>query len=292
MTAARAAAERAAADREAAEAATKAAKAASKQRTADALHTEKEMLQALAQTREDYRRDQYRQAQEVEKEMQEAMTASLKHYDQVKKAQQDLDRLSIENKLAEVDAQEKFYQLTSGAAAEKRIALLQESLALENAAYLAVQGTTSIEELERAKILKVITDTNNKLLDQQLILKDTTAWGAAQSAMQEYARMAADIGQQTKNVVTDFFKGMEDALVEFVRHGAHCASRWVSHAEADPLDLCGGDGCMARGLGGRRAGGFGRRARRSGEDGRLRAGPDCRSCSPSCRGSATGSWRR
>lgn len=124
-------------------------------------------------------------------------------------------RLSIENQLAAIDTQEKFFQLSAGEAAEKRISLLQQALDLENESY----ENAAEDSLLREELLRTITTTNAKLLEQQRILADQGAVGAAESALREYSRAAADVGSQTKGVVTDFLKGMEDALVKFVRHG-------------------------------------------------------------------------
>lgn len=131
------------------------------------------------------------------------------------KDQATLQRLNLDNQLAEINAAEKFYEITAGAAAEKRISLLEEALALDKEAY----ANAGENELLQAEYRKSIIDTNSKLLEQKKILADSTAIGGAIAALQEYGRAAQDVGAQTKGVVSDFLKGMEDALYSFARTG-------------------------------------------------------------------------
>lgn len=139
-------------------------------------------------------------------------------HDNMDKLRKDADayaRLSLDNQLAEINAQEKFYKLTAGEAAEKRIELLQQALDLDLAAYKNAEGNILAQEEFRKSIIA----GNTALLEQQKILADSTAMGGAIAGLQEYSRAATDIGAQTKNLVTDFAKGMEDALVRFVQTG-------------------------------------------------------------------------
>jgi len=135
------------------------------------------------------------------------------------KAELDLSRLSLEMKLSEIDAQEKFYQITTGQAAQERTSILAQQLQLETDIYNKITEEGAVGDLARQQQLQRIVQINEKLLEQQKILNDSTAIGGATSALQEYARAAADIGSQTKNLVADMFKGMEDALVSFARNG-------------------------------------------------------------------------
>ncbi|NVO00038.1 MAG: hypothetical protein HXX17_11985 [Geobacteraceae bacterium] len=141
--------------------------------------------------------------------------AAAKSMEEFTKKQAALSRLNLDNQLAEINAAEKFYEITAGAAAEKRISLLEEALALDKEAY----ANAGDNELLQAELRKSIIGTNTQLLEQKKILADSTAIGGAISALQEYGRAATDVGAQTKGVVTDFLKGMEDALVSFVKDG-------------------------------------------------------------------------
>jgi len=126
-----------------------------------------------------------------------------------------LSRLTVQNKLAEVDAQERFYKLTAGAAAEKRISLLRQTLALETEAFRAAEGDALLQE----QLYTKIQDTNTALLEQQQIMNDSTALGGMTSALNDYAKAAADIGSQLHAFTMNTFSSMEDALVDFVDKG-------------------------------------------------------------------------
>lgn len=142
-------------------------------------------------------------------------------------------RLAIENKLAEIDVEERFYQITAGSAAEQRITLLQQALDLENKAFLEAKGRPLLQE----ELMTKIIGTNAKLLDQQKILADSTAWGGAKAAMQEYIRAANDAGAQTKGLTNDIMRSMEDSLVKAAQTGRLSFKDMVDSIEADLLRM-------------------------------------------------------
>ncbi len=131
----------------------------------------------------------------------------------------DLIVATTNNQLAELTAAEKNYQISVEDAATRRIGLLMQQRDAQQAIYDSIKGTEDVAKLARQKAQDQIVAINGKLLDQQLILRDHSAWDAARVALEEYARAAMDLGAQTKGFVTDMLKGMEDALVQFVRHG-------------------------------------------------------------------------
>ena len=125
----------------------------------------------------------------------------------------------INNQLTLIDTAEKFYQITTSDAAQQRIVLLKQELVAQQAVYDSIQGSEPAAITARLQAQAAINGVNEKLLAQQKILSDRTAIGGAIGALHDYATMATNIGAQVNGAITDMFKGMEDALVNFVTKG-------------------------------------------------------------------------
>ncbi len=125
----------------------------------------------------------------------------------------------INNQLTLIDTAEKFYQITTSAAVQQRIVLLQQELLAQKAIYDSIQGNEPAAVMARVQVQAAIDRINEKLLVQQKILSDRTAIGGAISALKDYANMANNLGAQVNGAVTDMFKGMEGALTDFVTKG-------------------------------------------------------------------------
>ncbi|MCX5875311.1 MAG: hypothetical protein NT087_03235 [Deltaproteobacteria bacterium] len=133
------------------------------------------------------------------------------------KAQILLGQISSQMQL--VNAAEKFYAITTGEAAEKRISLLQQELAAHQSVQDSIIGNEPTAILARQQEQAAIDGINEKLLDQRKIIADMTAEGGAIKGLQEYGREALNLGAQITSAVTDVMKGMEDSMVTFVRTG-------------------------------------------------------------------------
>ncbi len=125
----------------------------------------------------------------------------------------------INNQLTLVDTAEKFYQITTSAAAQQRIVLLQQELLAQKAIYDSIQGNEPAAITARLQAQAAIDRINEKLLAQQKILSDRTAIGGAIGALHDYATAATNIGAQVNSAITGMFKGMEDALTNFITKG-------------------------------------------------------------------------
>lgn len=125
----------------------------------------------------------------------------------------------VSNQLALVDSAEKFYAITTSDAARQRIVLLQQELVAQRSVYDSIQGNEPAAIAARLQAQAAIVGVNEKLLEQQKILSDRTALGGANTALHEFANQATNIGAQIGNSMTGVFKGMEDALTNFVTKG-------------------------------------------------------------------------
>jgi lambda family phage tail tape measure protein len=127
----------------------------------------------------------------------------------------------ISNQLALIDTAEKFYAISTGNAAQQRIELLKQELALLQQEQISQQsmGDSPAAQSARLQTQAAIDGVNEKLLTQQKILSDRTASGGAISALHAIADQAQNLGAQVSGAVGDLFKGMEDALVSFVSKG-------------------------------------------------------------------------
>jgi lambda family phage tail tape measure protein len=135
------------------------------------------------------------------------------------KAKTDGIVLQNELNLAAVNAQEKFYQISTGEAALKRIGILSQSVNLLKEQY-NLEGQQGPEgDLKRLQILSKVRAENEKILVQQKLLYDRTAIGGMTNALQKYGDEAANIGKQIESAFTNAFKSLEDALVKFVTTG-------------------------------------------------------------------------
>ena len=125
----------------------------------------------------------------------------------------------IGSKLALVDVEEQYYKLTAGEAAAKRIAILNEQLALHQKIRDEVVGFGPEAQALRLQEQKEIDGINARLLEQNKIITDRTAMGGFQNALQDYIDSARNMGKQIQDATTAAFQGMEDAIVDFVKTG-------------------------------------------------------------------------
>ncbi|WP_224982716.1 phage tail tape measure C-terminal domain-containing protein [Geomonas agri] len=140
----------------------------------------------------------------------------------------------INNQLALVDTAEKFYQISTGEAATKRIDLLGQELAAQQSIYDSIQGDGAEAVMARLQEQAVINGINEKLLEQKKILQSTTALGGMTVSLQEYAKAASNVGAQLNNATTNVMNNMEDALVSFTTSGK---ANFKSFADAVIKDL-------------------------------------------------------
>jgi lambda family phage tail tape measure protein len=145
--------------------------------------------------------------------------AAAKSMEEYQKALTETRQLELEMNMDRINAEEKFYEISSSEAASKRTAVLREQLALKTEDYLAAEKEGAIGDLSRTKALDQIAKINTQLLEQKKILSESTAFGGMIAGLKEYGRSAVDVGSQVKQAFIGAFTGIENALVEFVRHG-------------------------------------------------------------------------
>lgn len=126
----------------------------------------------------------------------------------------NMQRLQLENSLAQIDADEKWYKISSNDAASQKLAIYREQLAIQE----SIAQNTSIES-DRVKALEQVASLNKTILSLDKQIYDTTAIGGMTNAIQEYGKAASDVGAQIKDVFTSAFKSMEDAMVSFIMTG-------------------------------------------------------------------------
>jgi hypothetical protein len=125
----------------------------------------------------------------------------------------------ISNQKSLIDIAEKYYDLTTGEAALQRIELLKQELTAQKSIYDAIKGSDPEANALRQESQDKITGINNQLLEQNKIYSNTTAAGGFKSSLQDYVKNATDLGKQTSSLGSTMFKGMEDALTNFVMTG-------------------------------------------------------------------------
>jgi hypothetical protein len=131
------------------------------------------------------------------------------------KVLESIQMAQIENQISLLNIAEKYNQVSTGDAAQARITLLKSELEIQQAKYERSKG----DELLQLHQIALITAINDKILEQQKILRDTTAIGGMKSALEDYAKTATNTGAQIKSVMSNAIKGMEDALTDFVQTG-------------------------------------------------------------------------
>ncbi|MCS6766648.1 MAG: hypothetical protein MO847_09720, partial [Candidatus Protistobacter heckmanni] len=163
-------------------------------------------------------------AQLAEKEGIEDLTAA---YDKInvlqrsesQKAVDDYTR-RLEKETAQIDFQNSILGLSAQEQA-KLTAAMQQRLEMER---LLEQAKTSGKPLDDRAIADIRAQTEATILlrqaqqDQARAIQRTGEFGFHQ-AMNDYIDGATNMAAQIKNAVTNAFKGMEDALVNFVKTG-------------------------------------------------------------------------
>ena len=125
----------------------------------------------------------------------------------------------INSKIKMVSVNEKLFKLTSGEAASIRINLLRERLSLQaNALSLNLRLSDS-EQARYTEQLIAIQATNNAIRETNNLLSDQTAMDSMFTVINEYRQVAEDMGSQMKDMFTNVFSNMEDAMVSFVETG-------------------------------------------------------------------------
>lgn len=131
-----------------------------------------------------------------------------------KEKQQAADYLGKESGQAELRALELRQSRYSTAEYQKLIEAKKIDLAVsESTKRSTAEGTAAMQEAAEA-----VKELKNELIDLEEQQKRSVGEGARQ-AWREYAEAARDTASQTKMVLTDAFRGAEDAFVEFVRTG-------------------------------------------------------------------------
>lgn len=125
----------------------------------------------------------------------------------------------IANQLNNINTSERFYQITAEEASGKRIELLEKQRDAQQAIYDAIKGNEPAAVSARLQAQGQLDAINEKLLEQKKLLSDRTAMGGWINGLHEYADAATNWGEQIKNITTNTFKGMEDALTNFVTKG-------------------------------------------------------------------------
>ncbi len=125
----------------------------------------------------------------------------------------------MENRMAMVNASEKFYQISPIDAAQQRIDLLQQERVEQQAIYDSIQGNEPTAMQLRQQTIDKITATNEKLLEQQKIISDRTAVGGMTNALYQYGDAATNWGAQVQSATGNILQGMENTLTTFVTKG-------------------------------------------------------------------------
>jgi hypothetical protein len=153
------------------------------------------------------------------------------------KARTDGIALQVELDLAAVNAQEKFYQITTGDAAHKRIELLGQSIALLQEQYKLEDEQGPQGDLKRLQILSKIRGENEKLLDQQKALYDRTAIGGMTNAIQKYGAETENVGKQIEDSLTKVFHNIEDAIVHAFQTGEFSGKAMMQAIAAEAIRM-------------------------------------------------------
>lgn len=125
----------------------------------------------------------------------------------------------IANQLNNINTSERFYLISAEEAAGKRIELLEKQRDAQQAVYDAIKGNEPAAVSARLQAQGQLDAINEKLLEQKKLLSDRTAMGGWINGLHEYADAATNWGAQVKNITSNAFKGMEDALTNFVTKG-------------------------------------------------------------------------
>ncbi len=144
---------------------------------------------------------------------------------------------NISNQLTLVDHAEKTYAVNTVQASQRRIPLLQQEVAEQQKIYDSIKGNEPAAQALRQQTLDKITATNGRLQDQQKLLYDTTALGGMTNALLDYRKEAENVGAQVKNLVTNIYKGGEDALVSLMATGRVNLKSLIDGMKSDLLHM-------------------------------------------------------
>lgn len=147
----------------------------------------------------------------------------------------DTEQERIQNKLMELDAQEKLSKISGPEALAQRIPLEQELAAIQKtyADSLDKQqnpaGWMAANKQYFQDMMKLNTDLKKQF--------DESPLGGFTTALQSYASQATNLGAQVSSVTTKMFKGMEDALVSFVEKGKFNFNQFASSIISDLIRI-------------------------------------------------------
>lgn len=129
----------------------------------------------------------------------------------------NIHEAEIQNKLLEIDMQEKLSKISGSEALNRRIPLEQELVAVRK---------EFLDTMDSEKDKAGWLSANNKYMQEQfkvnLELKkkfDETPKGGFISALRAYADEASNLGAQVQRMTTTMFNNMEDAIVKFAQTG-------------------------------------------------------------------------
>jgi hypothetical protein len=104
--------------------------------------------------------------------------------------------------------------------AKKKVTLLQEQLALHKERLTTMAKGTAEEVTAWNNEAEAMNQVSQELNAQIDIIKQyTSVWYGIKQGLKSYYEECMNLGDQLEQTVTDAFKGMEDALVEFVKTG-------------------------------------------------------------------------
>lgn len=110
-------------------------------------------------------------------------------------------------------------QLTETAALPFEIDLLRQRLQLQQATLVDLQGSGPAYAAAYNSQVEAIERVNLELIEKERLLRLRDGWEGAKQALTDYSDMAANMGENVGNAITNTFRGMEDAMVDFVTKG-------------------------------------------------------------------------
>jgi tape measure domain-containing protein len=151
-------------------------------------------------------------------------------------------------------------QLTETGALPFEIDLLRQRLQLQQDHLATLQKTTPQEISAYNSQVEAIERVNLELIEKERLLRLRDGWEGAKQALVDYADMAGNMGESVGNAVTNTFRSMEDAMVDFVANGKADFTSLVDSIVADLARIAiqrSITGPLASGLGGMLGGVFG-----------------------------------
>jgi lambda family phage tail tape measure protein len=120
---------------------------------------------------------------------------------------------------AQIAEQEAAGTITATEAMSQQLLVMQQKSQLLSDQLTTMPKDTAEEVAAYNSQAEALSKVNTELNGIQRNLRLREGWEGLKQGLQEYADMASNVGQQIQDAVGNAFKGLEDALVNFVQNG-------------------------------------------------------------------------